>query len=342
MVTTLEPDVTAVEAAMRSLLEAPSPEVEPLYGVMRYHLGWADVHLRPADAPSGKRVRPLFCLLSCQAVGGAWQKAVPLAAGLELIHNFSLIHDDIEDMSPTRRHRPAVWTRWGVAQAINTGDAMFSLARLAVHRLAAEGTPAEIVLAVLERVEATSLALCRGQYLDMAFEGQERVSLDSYMQMIEGKTAALLACAAETGALVGAGFGGPHAALHRFGLELGLAFQIVDDILGIWGDPRVTGKPAADDVRSRKKTFPILRALEVLEARGEHELARLLAQPEMSEDDVAAAIRCVEAAGAREEAERLAEGHTVRGLAALEEAVAPSVWRQALRQLALQLVSRDR
>jgi len=340
--TQLEPYVAAVEAAMLDALQAPSPEVEPLYGAMRYHLGWADDHFRPVRAPRGKRVRPLFCLLSCQAVGGDWRAAVPLAAGLELVHNFSLIHDDIEDKSALRRHRPAVWAQWGVPQAINIGDAMFSLARLTVHWLAAQGTPAEIVLAALQRLEETSLALCRGQYLDMAFETQAEVSLARYLEMIDGKTAALLACAAETGALLGAGLAGPHASFRRFGRELGLAFQIVDDLLGIWGEPAITGKPAAADVRSRKKTLPILHALQVLGARGEGELARLMAQPALDEGDVAAAIRCIEAAGAREHAAAMAEQHTQQGLAALEQAVPPSPARRALRDLALRLVGRDR
>lgn len=338
----LQPYIEAVEAAMRGLLDAPSPAVEPLYGLMRYHLGWADRNLRPASAPSGKRVRPLFCLLSCQATGGDWEKAVPLAAGLELIHNFSLIHDDIEDMSPTRHHRPTVWAEWGVPQAINTGDAMFALARVAVHDLASAGVPAETVLAILRRLEETSLALCRGQYLDMAFESQPQVTLASYLEMIEGKTAALLAAAAETGALVGAGPDGPHAAFHSFGRDLGLAFQIVDDILGIWGDPAVTGKPAADDIRSRKKTLPVVYAMEVLASRGEPELARLMAQPALSEDEVAAAIRHIEAAGAWEHASALAHEHTRRALATLERAVPPSPARQALCDLALMLAGRER
>ncbi len=342
MATAVQPYVAAVERAMLDLLAAPSPEVEPLYGAMRYHLGWADERLQPVQAPGGKRVRPLFCLLSCEAAGGDWQAAVPLAAGLELIHNFSLIHDDIEDRSELRRHRLTVWKQWGVPQAINTGDAMFSLARLAVHGLAARGIPAEVVLAVLRRLEETSLALCRGQYLDMAFEREPEVSLERYLQMIEGKTAALLACAAETGALVGAGLRGRHDAFRRFGRELGLAFQIVDDILGIWGDPAVTGKPAADDVRSGKKTLPILRALEVLATQGDSELARLMAGRNLSDGDVAAAIRCIEATGAQAHASELARAHTKAGLAALDEAVPPSPARDALRALALRLVARDR
>lgn len=337
----LRPYLEAVESAMQALLSAPRPEVEPLYGMMRYHLGWVDDGFRPVQAAGGKRVRPLFCLLSCEAAGGRWEAAVPLAASLELIHNFSLIHDDVEDSSPLRRHRPTVWAVWGVPQAINTGDAMFTLARTAAHGLASRGVAAEVVLATLQRIEEMSLALCQGQHLDIAFEAQANVSLDDYRQMIEGKTAALLACATETGALVGAGLDGPHAAFREFGRQLGLAFQIVDDILGIWGDPALTGKPAADDIRSRKKTLPILLALEALNQRGDPELARLLARTELTDDDVAAAIACLEATGARQRADQLATEHTQRALAALEGAVPASPAREALRSLALRLVSRD-
>ena len=333
--------VESVEAAMRDLLVGLRPEVEPLYGMMHYHLGWADERFQPTQAPRGKRVRPLICLLSCEAVGGQWPTAVPLAAGLELIHNFSLIHDDIEDSSATRRHRPTVWAQWGVPQAINAGDAMFTLARLAVHRLAGRGVAAEVVLAVLQRVELSCLALCQGQYLDIAFENQAEVTLADYQRMIEGKTAALLACAAETGALVGAGLSGPHEAFYTFGRELGLAFQIVDDILGVLGDPAVTGKPAADDIRSRKKTFPVLSALEALAARDDRRLRTLLAQPALSEAEVAWVVACLEEAGARKRANDLAAEHTERALAALDQGAPPSPAREALRDLALTLVMRQ-
>ena len=336
-----QPYVDAIEATMRDLLRPPSPEVEPLYGMMRYHLGWADERFRPQQAPAGKRVRPLICLLACQATGGDWQAALPLAAGLELVHNFSLIHDDVEDSSPTRRHRPTVWATWGVPQAVNAGDAMFALARLAVHRLAGTGVGAPVILAVLQRVEETCLALCEGQHLDLAFEAEPEVSLEGYLRMIEGKTAALLACAAQTGALVGGGLGGPHEALGRFGRELGLAFQIVDDVLGIWGDPARTGKPAADDLRQRKKTFPLLHALGVLAARGDRRLSDLLAQPALSDDDLAAAVACLEEVGARERAQALAAEHTARALAALNQALSPSPARDSLCDLARRLVGRE-
>jgi geranylgeranyl diphosphate synthase type I len=338
----LEAYLQAVEAAMRELLAAPSPAVEPLYGMMRYHLGWVDDSFRPVRASSGKRVRPLFCLLSCEAAGGKWQDVLPVAASIELIHNFSLIHDDIEDASPTRRHRPTVWAVWGVPQAINAGDAMFTLARSAVHGLVARGILANVILAVLQCLEKTSLALCEGQHLDMAFETRAEVSLADYMLMIEGKTASLLACATETGALVGAGMHGPHAAFREFGHQLGIAFQIVDDILGIWGDPAATGKPAAADIRSRKKTLPVLHALEVFAAQKDTRLATLLAQPALSEADVATAIAYLEAAGAREQASRLASAHTERALIALTGAAPPSPARDTLQELALSLTARER
>ncbi|MDI7277278.1 MAG: polyprenyl synthetase family protein [Anaerolineae bacterium] len=335
----LQPYLEAVNAALRSLFATPSPELEPLYGMMRYHLGWVDQDFRPVEAPSGKRVRPLICLLSCEAAGGDWRVALPLAAGLELIHNFSLMHDDIEDSSRTRRHRATVWALWGVPQAINTGDAMFTIARRTVLTLADTSVPQHTVLRVLRCVEETSLALCQGQYLDIAFESRQEVDPESYMQMIEGKTAALLACAAETGALVG-GAGAASEGYRTFGHELGLAFQMVDDILGIWGDPAVTGKPASDDIRSRKKTLPVLYALRRLAERGDSSLATLLSRPVRSKADVRSVLHCLEAAGARQHTEELAAAHTERALSALERAAPPCPARQALRELALKLVSR--
>mgnify|MGYP005850928861 FL=1 len=336
----LRPYLDALEATLRGIFASPSPELDVFFGMMRYHLGWVDEHFQPVAAPRGKRVRPLICLLSCEAAGGDWHTALPLAAGLELIHNFSLLHDDIEDSSRTRRHRPTVWALWGVPQAINTGDAMFSLARRAVLGLAGAGVPEPTVLEVVRCIEETSLALCQGQHLDIAFESRAQVSLESYMRMIEGKTAALLACAAETGALVG-GAGGAASGFRSFGHELGLAFQIIDDILGIWGDPAVTGKPVADDIRSRKKTLPILYAQEQLKCRGDSRLAELFSRPIRRKADIEAVLRCLEETGARQHAETLASLHTERALTALEAAASPSPAREALRDLALRLVARE-
>ena len=334
--------LAAVDEYLQRLLSTPEATVEQLYGMMRYHMGWADAALQPSQSAQGKRVRPLLCLLCCEAVGGRWREALPLACGLELVHNFSLIHDDVEDGSALRRHRPTVWSLWGVPQATNTGDAMFSLAHLAVHGLADLGLACDVVLAILRRLEQACLALCEGQCLDIAFEESQQVSISTYQRMISGKTAALLACAAEAGALVGSGLSGPHDLLAMFGRELGLAFQMVDDLLGIWGASAVTGKPEGDDLRSRKKTLPVLYALEAMAERGDDRLARLMAQPALAEAEVAAAIRLVEDSGARERVVSLAQEHTERALMALDQAVGPSPARDSLRALALSLVARDR
>ncbi|MCX7669979.1 MAG: polyprenyl synthetase family protein, partial [Anaerolineae bacterium] len=192
-----------VEAEMRDLLAAGTASVQRHYAIMHYHMGWLDADLRPVRAPGGKRIRPLLCLLACAAVGGDPRSAVPAAAGLELLHNFSLIHDDIEDASPTRRHRPTAWSLFGMPQACNAGDGMFSLAHIAFYRLRRLGLPSETVLAALEKFDAMCVRLTEGQYLDMSFEARLDVSIEEYFAMIAGKTGALLAVAPELGALLG-------------------------------------------------------------------------------------------------------------------------------------------
>jgi geranylgeranyl diphosphate synthase type I len=250
-----------IEAEMRAVVCSGNRQLPGHYGMMEYHLGWADASFSPISAPSGKRIRPLLCLLACGAVGGDPRMALPAAAGLELLHNFSLIHDDIEDNSPNRRNRPTVWTLFGMPQACNSGDGMFSLAHLAFHRLRGTGVPETIVLDVLELFDETCVALTEGQYLDMAFESRLDVTLAEYFRMIAAKTGALLAASPQIGSVV-AGASAEQARLYRaFGAALGRAFQLQDDLLGIWGDEAVTGKSAASDILSKKKTLPIIYAL---------------------------------------------------------------------------------
>lgn len=250
-----------IENEMRQVLDIGDDVVAPHYGMMRYHLGWADTHFRPENHPSGKRLRPILCLLACAEVGGDPSQALPAAAAIEILHNFSLIHDDVEDGDEMRRHRPTVWKVWGVPQAINVGDAMFALAFAAIQRLARRGVEAKTVLAALDRFTQTCIALTEGQHLDMRFEQTPVVSVDEYMRMIQGKTAALVGAAVAIGALVGGASPRQETDLLQFGQAVGLAFQIQDDILGIWGDPNVTGKSAANDILRRKKSLPLLYAL---------------------------------------------------------------------------------
>jgi geranylgeranyl diphosphate synthase type I len=329
-----------VEEELHACL-VPSADYAPAFlGMMHYHLGWTDEQLRPTEVKGGKRLRPLFTLLACQAAGGRPPSALPAAAAVELIHNFSLIHDDIEDNSETRRGRATVWALWGEAQAINAGDAMFTLAHLALHRLTLRGLPAERVVDALHVLDETCLALCYGQHLDLAFESRLEVNVENYLTMIKGKTAALLGCAGQLGAM--AATSNLELAEHyaRMGEELGLAFQIQDDVLGIWGDANVTGKPVADDIRRRKKSLPVVYVLGRQNDPDAERLRSLYAQSTLAEEEVAEAIAIVNASQARAYAESLAQQHLETALAELEAARPETQAREALHEMTHFLVKR--
>lgn len=229
-----------------------------LRDMMEYHLGW--VGDDAGQKASGKRIRPLLLLLSCTAEGGEWQKALPAAAAVELIHNFSLIHDDVEDDSPIRRGRPTVWVKWGIPQAVNTGDAMFTIAHLSILDLVTYTSPS-IVLHSARLLQQTCLDLTKGQYLDIAYEEHRELNIEDYWPMVEGKTAALLSACTEIGAVIAESKPAIQELYRTFGNKLGLAFQAQDDILGIWGDAALTGKSSDSDLLTGKKSLPILYAL---------------------------------------------------------------------------------
>ncbi|MER5856831.1 polyprenyl synthetase family protein [Streptomyces sp. NPDC059688] len=276
-----------------------------------YSFGWCEVGGAPASAPGGKGVRQALAVLGAEAAGADGRAGVPAAVAVELVHAFSLLHDDIMDGDATRRRRPAVWKAYGTGPAVLAGDALFALA---VDTLAAApGGPGAV------RLLSGALAdLVRGQADDLLFTtrpgtGPERVTPQEYRAMAEGKTGALLGCAAALGAALG---GAPEAAvgaLDRAGRHLGVAFQLVDDVLGIWGDPAVTGKPAGGDLREGKKTFPVLVALGSPDARG---LPALLGVP--GREAEAAAL--VEQAGGRTAALAEARAHTAAARSALARA----------------------
>ncbi len=257
----------AIVAEMRAVL-GNDPRVvvddngELFYGMIHYHMGWTDAEMNPVDLNTGKRIRPILCVMACAAAGGDWEQAVPAAAAIEILHNFSLVHDDIQDASPTRRGRATLWKLWGEAQAINTGDAMFAMAHLALNRLSDRDVPAERVVRAFRRFDETCVQLTQGQYADMSFETRDNVTVDDYMAMITGKTAVLIALSAELGALIAGADDDTIDHYATFGRDLGLAFQIQDDILGIWGNESQTGKSTATDIATRKKTLPVLYALD--------------------------------------------------------------------------------
>lgn len=311
--------IPLIDAELRLLLEPPNQSVAVHYEIMQYHMGWRDQALQPSAAPSGKRIRPLLCLLSCAAAGGEPLDALPAAAGLELLHNFSLLHDDIEDRSATRRHRPTAWSLWGVPIACNVGDGMFSLSHLSFFRLRERGVSESVVAAVLHRFVEMTLALTEGQYLDMSFEQRLDVSAAEYDAMIANKTGALLGVAPEIGALVGGASPEEAAWYRQFGAALGRAFQLQDDILGIWGDEKQTGKSTASDILTKKKTLPVLIAMNNPAAGAE--LRALYAGDAFDVDDAEKVLVLLDRAGARE---------------ATEEAIGDAMHtaRNALRQVA--------
>ena len=246
-----------IEAEMSSVLDERDGHARPLYAMLAYHLG-----LDGTDGARGKRMRPLLGLLAYQSLTGDYRAALPGAAAVELGHNFSLVHDDIEDADAERRHRPTLWAMWGVPLAINAGDALFALSRLALYRLLEDGFSERRVLALMRVYDETCLALCEGQYLDISFETQTDVSVDAYLEMIGKKTAALVGASVQAGAILATDDDGVIEAYRRFGYDLGMAFQIADDVKGSFWPSADSGKPEAGDIRKRKKTLPLVWALE--------------------------------------------------------------------------------
>jgi geranylgeranyl diphosphate synthase type I len=323
-----------VVAEMREVIgDAPAG----LFAWMRYHMGWEDETGQPVEARSGKLLRPTALLMATELVGGSIADAVPAAAAVELIHNFSLLHDDIEDQSPMRHGRRTVWKFAGEAQAINTGDGMFTLAHLAMHRLAVDERR---LIEAMRELDETCLQLVQGQYLDISFETRDEVSRDEYIAMTGGKTAAMFAAPFAIGALLGGASDERVAALREFGRHIGLAFQAVDDLLGIWGDSELTGKPAGDDLLSRKMTLPVVAALEADDA-GASELAKAYAVPAKADEEVAGLADLVARLGGKSATEAFAEEHVQAGLAALSAAALDEAGEEACRGFAALVAGRD-
>lgn len=326
-----------IDTEMRAVVDEHEPAMGGLSNLVGYHLGWVDADSRRCDARSGKRIRPSLCLLACEACGGDVGNALPAAAGVELLHNFTLVHDDIQDGDRTRRGRPTLWSIWGQAQGINAGDTLFALSQLAMLRLEGRGVSPEIVIEAIRLLNRTCLTLTHGQYLDIGFEGQNAVSVADYLLMIEAKTAALIGSACELGALIGGGRQEIRRHLRGYGRHLGMAFQMQDDVLGIWGDPDVTGKPVGADILRKKKTLPLVHGVEQSQ-----ELRSLLSRKRLSEGELRKATSLLEESGSRDYAERRARKHYGQALEALDQAALKGPTAHALQELARRLVRRER
>jgi geranylgeranyl diphosphate synthase type I len=327
---------------MRAVLHNDERAVVAHYGMMRYHLGWADETFREQIFPSGKRLRPMLCLLACAELGGDPAQALPAAVAIELLHNFSLIHDDIEDGDETRRGRTTVWKQWGFPQAINAGDGMFALAFAAMQRLARRGVSSTTTLAALDVFTRTCVALTEGQHLDLGFEqrdsGREPVRVEEYLRMIQGKTAALVGCSTAVGALVAGTSAEQSARMQRFGERIGLAFQIQDDVLGIWGDPNVTGKPAGNDILRRKKSLPLLYAL--AHPKTGEAMRRIFAEP-VEPNRLPEVLTLLDQCDARRHAEAQVAEYHAGGVQTLSAALGVRAEHSPLRALADSLLNRS-
>jgi geranylgeranyl diphosphate synthase type I len=320
-------DVDAlIEPALRDALTALDGRAPLLAGMARYHLGYAGRDLQPQNPRAvdrGKRMRPAVALLAAGAAGGEPQAAAPVAAAVELLHNFTLIHDDIQDESPLRRHRPTVWSVWGVGQAINAGDALFAAAHLPLYGLASSGISADLTLRLLEAFDRMTIAIVEGQTRDLSFEARPDVSPGEYLEMISGKTAAIVRFAAWAGALIGGAAEATASRWAEFGLALGLGFQVRDDLLGIWGAQEATGKAPADDVRRRKQSLPILLLRERLDDAERGELNRLFTAPNVDGAGVSRVLALLERESVRQEVEAVIAGYHDRAAAALMDAAQP-------------------
>ena len=255
----IKPLLTRIEAELqRQVSRLDNPRTEAFHEMLTYHMGWTGEGAGPEA--TGKRIRPLMVLLCAAACGEDWQSALPAAAAVELVHNFSLVHDDIQDNSDKRRGRPTTWVKWGAPMAINVGDALFVMSNQAIMDLK-EFYPPETVVQAAEILHNTCLDLTRGQFLDMSYEERNDLGAEDYWPMVAGKTAALLSACCHIGSLLGGAEEAKQEAYRSFGHYLGLAFQVQDDILGIWGNEAVTGKSAASDLVEGKNSLPVLAGL---------------------------------------------------------------------------------
>ena len=333
----------AIESELQhQVARLDQPRTKQFHEMLTYHMGWTGEGAGPLA--TGKRIRPLITLLSVSSVDGNkkegnnitlnWLRANPSAAAIELIHNFSLVHDDIQDNSDLRRGRRTVWVKWGAPMAINVGDAMFVLANQAVLDLV-EHYPAEMVVKAARILNDCCLDLTRGQFLDMSYEERNDLSIEDYWPMIGGKTSALLSACTHIGSLLGYAKEEQQEAYRLFGYHLGLAFQVQDDILGIWGDEALTGKSVASDLVEGKNSLPILFAL------GKNgKFANKWKQGPITVDEVGAVSAMLEDEGGKEFAEKMSEAETQKALDYLKQANPQGEAGEELLKLANMLLKR--
>jgi geranylgeranyl diphosphate synthase type I len=325
----------SVQNELKEIIRRTPP---PLRSILRYHMGWQNEKGRTRRGNPGKFIRSIIHLLSCTAVGGDAEQVLPSAAAVELVHNLSLIHDDIQDGSLERRGQPTVWKLWGKAQAINIGDFMLALASLSLLKLKNNDVSSEEIVHSFNLLAEACKELCEGQFLDIEFENRVDITVEDYLNMIRKKTAALIAASTSMGAYLGKGREKVQY-FYKFGEELGMAYQIRDDILGIWGAKASTGKSVEEDLRQRKKTLPVVYALR--ESEDKAKLERLYSQTYIRGGDISMIVGILDKAGARDHAQNLVRQCCRRALEQLEASGLEKNHQAPLKEMAQYLVERN-
>ena len=326
------PELPGLFARYRNSVEValsrsvPESTGDDLFFPLRYHLGWVDQYGTPTESSmtQGKALRPTLCLFACEALAADTARALPAAGALELIHNFSLIHDDIQDQDVERRHQPTLWRLWGVPRALVAGNGLQSVGDLAILNVAGGDVPPETALRVSQILTESYMEMIQGQCLDLDFESRTDINAGEYLQMIAYKTGALIRSSSEIGALLATDDPVAFQAFSRFGSCVGRAFQIRDDYLGIWGNRHFTGKSAVNDIWRRKKTFPVVFALEHAEGRSREELLRIYGQEELNGNDVENVLTILDEVGAQKRSHAITETSAQEALAALEPVALPA------------------
>ena len=320
---------TEYRADIGSALREALSEEGAVYDMLRYYMGWVDTEGNATSGTEGKYLRPTLCLFSCEAVGGDRRRAMPAAAAMELIHNFSLIHDDIQDRDETRHHRKTLWAVWGIPKALVAGNVLRIVADSALDDLQSAGVPTDRALPVVGQLTQAYLEMIEGQYLDISFEGQSEVGLKQYLDMIARKTGALIRCSFTMGALIGSQDIGDAEAFRESGRALGFLFQVRDDILGIWGDEESTGKPVGADIRRKKNSFPVVYAMSEARGTDKRHLLGIYAKEELGDADVADVLHIMDTLNVRGQAHALA---VEEAEVAMDALAAVEIERQARRE----------
>lgn len=327
-----------IDCALRKELSGDTLSV---YQMLRYSLGWVDLEGKPSDGVKGKALRPTLCLLASEADGRPVSKAMPAAVSLELIHNFSLIHDDIQDQDETRHQRSTLWAALGGPKALIAGNTLRAIADRALWSLVHEGVTFEEALVAAELLTQAYLEMIEGQYLDLAFEGRSDIGIDDYLAMISRKTGSLIRCALNVGAMLGGCKGEVVSAFRECGRSLGLVFQIRDDLLGVWGDETIIGKPVGADIRRKKNTLPVVYAMSRAVGTDKQMLQATYTGDEVGDVEVTRVLDVLERMDVMDYMQSLATKHCELALKSLSTVELPTKTFQDIWEISYFLLDRD-